>query len=138
MRYVCDSKRNFVKSRSNGWHHFVTMSKSACYVLAALVFLIFTGCDTLTKHRLAGTYYRYHQDGTATLAVEKLRLTNSKFIIAMPLNGELAMDYVVEDGVIYVGGQPSQMCFTIDGLGIISNKGLVGIEGTYVRQVAAE
>jgi len=77
-------------------------------------------------------------DGTTTLAVEKLRLTDSKFIMSMPLSGEMAMDYAIENGVIYVGGQPSQMCFTIDGMGVISNKGLVGIEGTYIRQVTAE
>lgn len=119
-------------------YYFIAMSKSACCVLDALGFLMFIDYDTLTKHRLAGTYYHYYQDGMTTLAVEKMRLTNSKFIIVMPLNGELAMDFAVEDGVIYVGGQPSQRCFTIDGLGIISNNGLVGIEGTYVRQVAAE
>jgi len=114
------------------------MFRPVYYVLAALAFLTFFGCETLAKHRLVGTYYRFHRNGTTTLAVEKLRLTDSKFIMSMPLSGEMAMDYAIENGVIYVGGQPSQMCFTIDGMGVISNKGLVGIEGTYIRQVTAE
>ena len=58
--------------------------------------------------------------------------------MTMPMNGDMAMDYSVENGIFYVGGQPSQMCFTIDGLGVISNKGNMGIEGTYVKQVDGE
>ncbi|HEX8326601.1 MAG TPA: hypothetical protein VF629_03595 [Hymenobacter sp.] len=56
----------------------------------------------------------------------------------MPTTGDIAMDYSVEKDVIYVGGQPSQLCFTMDGLGVISNKGLVGIEGTYIKEAEAE
>ena len=114
------------------------MFKPVYYVLAALAFLTFSSCETLAKHRLAGTYYRYNADSTRTLAVQKLRLTDSKFIISTPLSGDLAMDYAIENDIIYVGGQPSQMCFTIDGMGVISNKGAVGIEGTYVKQVNGE
>ena len=114
------------------------MFKPLHYVLAALSFLALSGCETLAKYRLSGTYYRYNADGTRTLAVQKLRLTDSKFVMSMPLSGDMAMDYSVENDVIYVGGQPSQMCFTVDGIGVISNKGLVGIEGTYVKQVSGE
>lgn len=114
------------------------MLKTLSCTLATLVCLSFASCQTLTKHRLAGTYYRYRPDSTATVAVQKLRLTDSKFILSVPLNGDLAMDYTVENGVIYVGSQPSQLCFTMDGLGVISNKGNLGIEGTYIKQVAGE
>ncbi len=108
-------------------------------VFAILTIATSAGCQIITKHRLAGTYYRYSPDGKATpMAVQKLQLTDSKFILSMPLNGDMAMDYSVEDGIIYVGGQPSQLCFTMDGMGVISNKGNLGIEGTYVKQVAGE
>ena len=114
------------------------MIRPVCYVLAALAFFSFSGCETLAKHRLSGTYYRFNADSTATLGVQKLRLTDSKFILSMPLNGDMAMDYSVENDISYVGGQPSQMCFTVDGMGVISNKGAVGIEGTYVKQINGE
>lgn len=104
------------------------------YLLVCLALGLLSSCETVTKHRLSGTYYRSDKDN-AYAVVKKLRLTDSKFIMTMPLNGDMAMDYSVENGIIYVGGQPSQMCFTIDGLGIISNKGNMGIEGTYVKQV---
>ena len=114
------------------------MSKPVC-LFAAVALFGAVGCQAITKHRLAGTYYRYSPDGKATpMAVQKLQLTDSKFILSMPLNGDMAMDYAVEDGIIYVGGQPSQLCFTMDGMGIISNKGNMGIEGTYIKQVAGE
>ena len=114
------------------------MFRPAHFVFAVLTILTFSGCETLAKHRLAGTYYRYNADSTVTLAVQKLRLTDTKFIMSTPLSGDMAMDYSVENGIIYVGGQPSQMCFTIDGMGVISNKGAVGIEGTYIKQVVGE
>jgi hypothetical protein len=114
------------------------MSRPVYYLLAALAFFTFSGCQALAKHRLAGTYYRYNADSTATLAVQKLRLTDTKFIMSTPLSGDMAMDYSVENGIIYVGGQPSQMCFTVEGMGVISNKGAVGIEGTYIKQVNGE
>ncbi|GAB3843782.1 hypothetical protein GCM10028822_00330 [Hymenobacter terrigena] len=107
------------------------------YALSCLALFLLSSCETLTKHRLSGTYYRSDKDN-ASAVVQKLRLTNSKFILTMPLNGDMAMDYSVENGIIYVGGQPSQMCFTIDGLGIISNKGNLGIEGTYIKQTEQE
>ncbi|SFQ49427.1 hypothetical protein [Hymenobacter arizonensis] len=111
------------------------MFKPVYCVLVVLVFLAFCGCQSIIKHRLAGTYYRYNPGSTATLAVQKLHLTETKFIMTVPLNGDMAMDYSVENGIIYVGGQPSQICFTVDGMGVISNKGAVGIEGTYIKQV---
>lgn len=107
------------------------------YVLTCLSLLALSSCETITKHRLSGTYYRYDKDN-AYAVVKKIRLTDSKFIVTMPLNGDMAMDYSVDNGIIYVGGQPSQVCFTIDGLGVISNKGNMGIEGTYVKQVEGE
>lgn len=112
------------------------MTKSF-YFLPCIALLVLSSCETLTKHRLSGTYYRSDENNPSAM-VQKLRLTDSKFILTMPMNGDMAMDYSVENGIIYVGGQPSQMCFTIDGLGVISNKGSLGIEGTYVKQVAAE
>ena len=115
------------------------MFKTFSSALVALASFTATGCQTVTKHRLAGTYYRYLPQGKdAPMAVQKLQLTDSKFIMSMPLNGDMAMDYTVEDGVIYVGGQPSQICFTMEGFGVISNKGNQGIEGTYIKQVAGE
>ena len=115
------------------------MLKTFYSTLATLAFLSFASCQTITKHRLAGTYYRYIPQGKdAPMAVQKLQLTDSKFILSMPLNGDMAMDYTVENGIIYVGGQPSQLCFTMDGLGVISNKGNLGIEGTYIKQVAGK
>ena len=107
-------------------------------MFVALVVPSFSGCETLAKYRLTGTYYRYNAASTSTVAVQKLRITDKKFIMSMPLSGDMAMDYSVENGIIYVGGQPSQMCFTVEGMGIISNKGLVGIEGTYIKQVNGE
>lgn len=107
------------------------------YFFAFLTLAALSSCETITKHRLSGTYYRSDKD-SPTAVVQKLRVTDSKFIMTMPLNGDMAMDYSVENGIIYVGGQPSQMCFTMDGLGIISNKGNLGIEGTYVKQVGEQ
>ena len=107
------------------------------YFLVCRTLLTLSSCETLTKHRLSGTYYRSDKDNASAM-VHKLRLTDYKFIMTMPMNGDMAMDYSVENGIIYVGGQPSQMCFTIDGLGVISNKGNMGIEGTYVKQVDGE
>jgi hypothetical protein len=52
----------------------------------------------------------------------------------VPGAGALASEYDVEDGRIYVGNQPSQFYFTIDGLGVISNQGNMGMEGTYILQ----
>jgi hypothetical protein len=114
------------------------MLKTFSSALVAIALLTAIGCQTITKHRLAGTYYRYTPDGEAPLGVDKLQLTDSKFILSMPLNGDMAMDYKVEDNLIYVGAQPSQLCFTMDRMGVISNKGNVGIEGTYIKQVGVE
>ena len=43
------------------------------------------------------------------------------------------MDYTVENGVIYLGGPSGQLTFTIDGLGVISNHGTLGMDGTYMK-----
>ena len=105
------------------------------YSISCIALFLLSSCETLTKHRLSGTYYR---SDSSVAVVQKVRLTDSKFIMTMPLNGDMAMDYSVENGIIYVGGQPSQICFAIDGLGIISNKGNLGIEGTYIKQVGEQ
>lgn len=65
--------------------------------------------------------------------MQDLRLTETKCIMTMPVVGEVAQDYTVENGIIYVGGSEGQICFTVDGPGIISNHGMLGIEGTYIK-----
>ncbi|HEX8326602.1 MAG TPA: hypothetical protein VF629_03600 [Hymenobacter sp.] len=45
------------------------MLKPAYWFLASGALLQLFGCETLTKYRLSGTYYRHNPDSTATLAV---------------------------------------------------------------------
>jgi hypothetical protein len=99
-----------------------------------LPLLLLLGCEQYHKHRLAGTYYRSGDAGPMG-AVQQLRLTDDKVHMAMPIVGEVAFDYTVDGNTIYLGGPEGQIRFTVDGLGIISNKGTMGYEGTYIRQV---
>jgi hypothetical protein len=102
-----------------------------------LVLLLATGCNTLAKHRLVGAYHRMDTNAVPGV-VQNLRITDDKFIVSIPLAGELALDYTVDDKTIYVGSTTSsQLIFTIDGLGIISNRGTMGYDGTYAKQVEA-
>ena len=102
---------------------FLTVSWFSFYLLA--------GCQPLSKQRLTGTYQWQGQDEFFHL--REVRLTETKCIMNLPMLGETAQDYTVENGTIYVGGADGQICFTIDGPGIISNQGTLGMEGTYVR-----
>ena len=79
--------------------------------------------------RLQGSYYR---TGEPAPGLQQIEITRDRFIMYLPGAGALASEYAVEDGRIYVGSQPSQFYFTIDGLGVISNQGNMGMEGTYI------
>lgn len=105
--------------------------------LLSLMLIAATGCEMLTKRRLSGTYQRYNKEPMSELmrlsTIQQVRLTDTKFIMTSPVAGEIAMDYTVENGVIYLGGPSGQLTFTIDGLGIISNHGTLGMDGTYMK-----
>ena len=87
--------------------------------------------NQIPRIRLQGTYYR---TGEPTPGLQQIEITRDRFIMHLPGAGALASEYAVEDGRIYVGSQPSQFYFTIDGLGVISNQGNMGMEGTYILQ----
>jgi hypothetical protein len=109
-------------------------------IAACLSFLFLTtpGCGPINPaDNLPGTYVR--RDSTALPGyLQKIRLTEDKFIIASPLGGEIAQAYTVDHNNLYVGGPDGQICFRIEGLGVISNRGMLGMEGTYVKQVGGE
>ncbi|MDO7884240.1 hypothetical protein [Hymenobacter cheonanensis] len=85
----------------------------------------------IPRIRLQGIYYR---TGEPTPGLQRIEITRDRFIMHVNGAGALASDYAVENGRIYVGSQPSQFYFTIDGLGVISNQGNMGMEGTYLLQ----
>jgi hypothetical protein len=104
--------------------------------LLALVCLILVGSAVLAykqvpRIRLQGTYYR---TGEPAAGLQQIEITGDRFIMHLSGAGALASEYAVEDGRIYVGSQPSQFYFTIEGLGVISNQGNMGMEGTYILQ----
>lgn len=98
-----------------------------CLLLAGAFFLAYY---QLPRLRLVGTYRRV---GEPTVGLQQIEITRERFILYIPGAGPLAQEYSVADGRIYVGSQPSQLLFTVDGLGVISNQGNVGMEGTYMK-----
>jgi hypothetical protein len=91
--------------------------------LLALVSLVLVGgavtaCRQVPRIRLQGTYYR---TGEPTPGLQQIEITRDRFIMHLPNAGALASEYAVEDG-------------RVDGLGVISNKGNMGIEETYILQ----
>lgn len=100
------------------------------YLLAALA-LTLTGCDTLTKKRLAGTYH-YVKSKESVPLIDKFELTDTKFIMPS-LGGEAASDYTIENGYVYVGSGWPQVRFKIVSSDTLRNEGTVGFEGTYVK-----
>lgn len=100
------------------------------YLFAALV-LALTGCDTIIKKRLPGTYHLIGPK-QAFLVLDKFELTDTKFIMAT-LVGEGAMDYTVEDGYLYAGPAGSQIRFKIISADTLRSEGTAGLEGTYVK-----
>jgi hypothetical protein len=109
------------------------MTNQKRWLLALICLVLVGGAGIAYKQvprlRLQGTYYR---TGEPTTGLQQIEITRDRFIIHVPGAGALASEYDVEDGRIYVGSQPSQFYFTIDGLGVISNQGNVGMEGTYM------
>ena len=102
------------------------------FFLCLFAGVLSTGCGPLSAgDNLPGTYHRRGQGAPGY--VEEIRFTESKCIIAVPLAGEIAQDYTVKDGVIYVGGSNGQLMFRIDGPGVISNRGTLGYEGIYAK-----
>jgi hypothetical protein len=104
--------------------------------LLALICLVLVGSAVVAyrqvpRIRLQGTYYR---TGEPSPGLQQIEITRDRFIMHLSGVGALASEYTVEDGRIYVGSQPSQFYFTIDGLGLISNHGNMGMEGTYILQ----
>ena len=95
--------------------------------------LLFSGCNLFAKRRLLGTYQRYQTGAPVVGEVQQLEITADKFILHVPIAGEVAADYTIDGDRIYVGGQPGQAVFTVDGLGIISNQGNMGLTGTYIK-----
>lgn len=97
-------------------------------------FLTAPGCGPLdAADNLPGTYRRTDKIGQPGY-LQALRLTEDKCIMAVPLAGEVARGYTVDHHLIYVGGPDGQLIFRIDGPDIISNRGLMGVEGTYVKE----
>ena len=82
---------------------------------------------------LSGTYHRTDKLVDKPGYLQEIRLTENKCIMAVPLAGEVAQAYTVDHNNLYVGGSEGQICFYIDGPGIISNRGMLGIEGTYTK-----
>ena len=94
--------------------------------------LLSTGCGLLAAgDNLAGTYYCRGQSAPGYL--KEIRFTETKCIMVVHLVGEVAQDYIVKDGQIYVGGSEGQLTFYIDGSGVISNRGTLGLDGTYEK-----
>ena len=89
----------------------------------------YVGYKQVLRIRLQGTYYRM---GDPAPGLQQIEITHDRFIMHISGAGALASEYAVADERIYVGNQPSQVYFTIDGLGIISNQGNAGMEGTYI------
>ena len=69
--------------------------------------------------RLIGIYQRL---GPPSVGLQRIEITRDRFILYLPGTGPLAQEYSVADNRIYVGSQPSQLLFSIDGLGVIRNK----------------
>jgi hypothetical protein len=111
------------------------MTNQKRWLLALLCLVLVGGAGIAYKQvpriRLQGTYYR---TGESTPGLQQIEITRERIIMHLPGTGALASEYAVEDGRIYVGSQPSQFYFTIDGLGVISNQGNMGMEGTYILQ----
>jgi hypothetical protein len=103
-----------------------------CLVLVAGAVVAY---KQLPRIRLQGTYYR---TGSPTPGLQQIEITRDRFIMHLNGAGAVASEYAVEDGRIYVGSQPSQFYFTIDGLGVISNQGNMGMEGTYILQIKGD
>jgi hypothetical protein len=96
----------------------------ALVVVAGLYFYWFP------RMRLMGIYRR---SGPPSVGLQRIEITRDRFILYLPGAGPLAQEYSVADNRIYVGSQPSQLLFSIDGLGVISNQGNMGLEGTYIK-----
>jgi hypothetical protein len=106
--------------------------KRWCLALICLVLIGGTvvAYKQIPRIRLQGTYYR---TGEPAPGLQQIEITRDRFIMHIVGAGALASEYAVEDGRIYVGSQPSQVIFSIDGLGIISNQGNVGMEGNFMK-----
>ena len=110
----------------------MTLLRRALFVLCLFAGLFSAGCGPLSaSDNLPGTYHR--RGARAPGYVEEIRFTENKCLIALPVVGEIAQDYTVKDGMIYVGGAEGQLIFRIDGPGVISNRGTLGYEGTYAK-----
>ena len=97
-----------------------------------LFMLLSTGCGPLVAgDSLAGTYHRRGQSAPGYL--KEIRFKDNKCIMVMPVVGEVAHDYTVKGGMVYVGGAEGQLTFHIDGPGVISNRGTLGLDGTYEK-----
>jgi hypothetical protein len=100
------------------------------YLCAALVLTV-TGCDTLTKKRLTGTY-QYIGQKDRFHSLNKFELTGTKFVTNI-FFGEQAMNYTVEDDYLYVHFPGIQYRFKVVSSDTLRNEGTMGFEGTYVR-----
>jgi len=99
-------------------------------LLAALT-LALTGCDTLTKPNLAGTYH-YVGKRVPFQMLNKFELTDRKFIADIFL-GETALDYEVEDGFIYVNSAGVKYRLKIVSPDTLRADAHSPFEGTYAR-----
>jgi hypothetical protein len=112
------------------------MSRPSCWLIIAglsFTFLTAPGCGPRNAaDNLPGTYYRTDKvDQPGYL--QKIRLTEDKCIMDVPMAGEVAQPYTVDHNNLYVGGPGEQLLFHLDGPGTISNRGMMGVEGTYVK-----
>lgn len=103
-------------------------------VFAALlssILLLTTSCERVTRYQLRGTYYRVGEP--QPLAVNEFEVTDTKFLVVMPLAGRVALDYEVEGDNLYLGSAPSQILFTREGQGYLRQEGALGFEGRFVK-----
>ena len=126
-------KQNSAISLQN---HFVTMHPLTRYLIPCLLFtcLATLACGPINAaDNLPGTYHRTDKLVDKPGYLQEFRLTEDKCIMAVPMAGEVAQVYTVDHNNLYVGGAGGQICFHIDGPGVVSNRGMLGVEGTYTK-----
>jgi hypothetical protein len=101
------------------------------YYLAALA-LTLTSCDALNKPTIQGTYRHINKRGFFT-DFNWMQFTGTKCIIPFFLGNDMATEYSIEEGYVYVGMKGSQIRFKIVSPDTLQNESTLGFEGTYVK-----
>ena len=66
-------------------------------------------------------------------AVNEFELTETKFLLTMPLGGRLALEYEVEGDNLYCGDAHGKIRFTNEGYGILRQEGTTGFDGRFIK-----